>query len=123
MFTRQNILITCVLLVSAIVSIDSVADAKLAPDPTIFNVKTFGAVGDGVAMDTKALQDAIDACHANAGGIVWVPAGNYHIGTIRLKSNVTLSLDYGAALLGSQNIADYAIDLRRAREGNVHCLI
>ncbi|WP_082050797.1 glycoside hydrolase family 28 protein [Neotamlana sedimentorum] len=96
---------------------------KLSSKTAVFNVKTYGAVGDSIAMDTKAIQLAIDACNKAGGGKVWVPAGEYIIGTIKLKSNVTLSLDYGAYLLGSENIADYDTDLIEAREGNVHCLI
>ena len=103
--------------------LDVLEDKTAARKAKIFNVKTFGAVGDGVAMDTKALQAAIDACSDNKGGIVWIPAGGYHIGTIRMKSNVTLSLDSGATLLGSQKISDYATDLSVPREGGVHCLI
>ena len=92
-------------------------------DEDVFNVKSFGAIGDGVALDTKALQDAIDACHSNSGGTVWVPQGRYQIGTLRMKSNVTLSLDYGAHLLASQDLADYDTDLRVAAEGGRTCLI
>ena len=103
--------------------LDVLEDKTAARKAKIFNVKTFGAVGDGVAMDTKALQAANDACSDNKGGIVWIPAGGYHIGTIRMKSNVTLSLDSGATLLGSQKISDYATDLSVPREGGVHCLI
>ncbi|VGO13834.1 Exo-poly-alpha-D-galacturonosidase [Pontiella desulfatans] len=89
-----------------------------------FNVKEFGAVGDGLAMDTVALQKTIDACNAAGGGMVRVPPGQYHIGTIHLKSDVTLSLDHGAALLGSQNLADYPIDgLDDPREGGPRCLL
>ena len=88
-----------------------------------FNVRDYGAVGDSITLDTKAIQAAIDACTESGGGTVWIPAGKYHIGTIRLKSNITLSLDYGAYLLGSQNIADYDTDLPRPREGNSECLI
>ena len=92
--------------------------------PKIFNIKTYGAVGDGVAMSTAAVQKAIDACDAAGGGTVLVPAGDFVIGTIRLKSNMTLSLDYGASLLGSQNQEDYPTDkLRRAREGQSQCLL
>ena len=92
--------------------------------PKIFNIKTYGAVGDGVAMSTAAVQKAIDACDAAGGGTVLVPAGDFVIGTIRLKSNITLSLDYGASLLGSQNQEDYPTDkLRRAREGQSQCLL
>ena len=90
----------------------------------VFNVKTFGAKGDGDTLDTTAIQKTIDACSENKGGTVWVPPGNYPIGTIRLKSNVTLSLDYGATLLGSTKMADYSTEgLRPAREGNSECLL
>ena len=90
----------------------------------IFNVKDYGAIGDGVAMDTVALQKAIDVCSEAGGGTVWIPAGRFVIGTVQVKSNVTLSLDYGAELLGSQNKKDYPIDhLRPAREGNSECLL
>ena len=119
----KNVLIVCVLLMSAFVIGDSVAAAKFAPEPEIFNVRAFGAVGDGVTMDTKALQDAIDACTANRGGIVWIPEGRYHIGTIRMKSNVTLSLDHGAILLGSQKLSDYESLVKHNTEGFDTCLI
>lgn len=88
-----------------------------------FNIKDFGATGDSITLDTRAIQTAIDACTQSGGGLVRVPAGNYHIGTIHLKSNVTLSLDYGAVLLGSQNIRDYDDQLPKPREGGLHCLI
>nr|WP_236649396.1 glycosyl hydrolase family 28 protein [Rhodopirellula sp. SM50] len=75
-------------------------------------------------METQAIQDTIDACHRAGGGIVRVPAGSFQIGTIILKSNVTLSLDYGASLLGSTDVADYPTEnLSRPREGAAHCLI
>ena len=82
----------------------------------VANVRDFGAVGDSIILDTQAFQKTIDECTEAGGGVVWVPAGKYHIGTIILKNNVTLSLDYGAYLLGSQNLKDYRDDLRVARE-------
>ncbi|WP_236622413.1 glycosyl hydrolase family 28-related protein [Novipirellula maiorica] len=101
-----------------------VAAASKASEAKVFNIKNFGAVGDGVAMDTKAVQETIDACHDAGGGVVWVPAGDFQIGTIILKSDVTLSLDYGASLLGSINAADYPTEnLSKPREGAAHCLI
>ncbi len=113
----------CRLLVFAVAGMASAAWAGIAR-PKIVTIKSHGAVGDGVAMETKAVQKAIDACHAAGGGVVWVPAGDFVIGTIHLKSHITLSLDYGASLLGSRNQADYPTDkLRRAREGQSECLI
>ena len=116
-------MISRLLLVSVIVSMASVACAEIAK-PKIFNIKNYGAIGDGVTMETEAVQKAIDACHAVGGGTVWAPAGDFQIGTIILKSNITLSLDYGASLLGSQNLADYPTEgLDDPREGGPRCLI
>ncbi len=72
-----------------------------------FDVKAFGAVGDGVALETVSIQRAIDKAHANGGGVVTVPAGTYKIGSLVLKDQVELHLDGGAVLLGSPNIQDY----------------
>ena len=72
-----------------------------------FNVRDYGAAGNGEAKDTAAIQKAIDACSHARGGIVYFPAGTYLTGTIRLKSNVTLYLHAGATIQGSKHIADY----------------
>jgi polygalacturonase len=74
-----------------------------------FNVRTFGAVGDGTTKDTAAFQKALDACAAKGGGEVIVPAGNYLIGSIELKSHTTLRLEKDANLLGSPDLEDYPI--------------
>lgn len=90
----------------------------------IFNIKDHGAVGDGEAIETEAVQKTIDACHAAGGGTVRVPGGDYVIGTIILKSHVTLSLDHGAQLLGSTDVKDYPTEeLDNPREGDAYCLI
>jgi polygalacturonase len=73
---------------------------------SICNVRDFGAKGDGKSLDTRPLQAAIDAC-AQRGGTVYLGAGNYVSGTLRLRSHVTLKLDHGAVLSGSHNIRDY----------------
>lgn len=71
-----------------------------------FDVRAFGAVGDGETLDTAALQAAVNAAAVH-GGRVTVPAGTYRTGTVELKSRVTLDLRQGAVLLGSADIADY----------------
>ena len=70
------------------------------------SVKDFGAAGDGVTYDTKAVQAAIDYAAAQ-GGVVTVPAGTYLCGSIWLRSNVELHLDAGAVIKGSPDIKDY----------------
>jgi len=76
--------------------------------PFFTNPRDFGAAGDGLTTDTTALQAAIDTC-AEKGGTVWIPAGKYRTGSLFFRSNVTVHLDSGATLLGSENPADYPI--------------
>lgn len=73
----------------------------------IFNVLDYGAVGDGIVVNTTALNTTVDACHSAGGGRVCVPSGVYLTGTVVLKSNVTLYLEAGATILGSKSIRDY----------------
>jgi hypothetical protein len=68
---------------------------------------SFGARADGVAKDTGALQAAIDACATDGGGTVVLAHGTFLSGTIRLRSHVTLRIEPGATLRGSQDDADY----------------
>jgi hypothetical protein len=72
-----------------------------------YNVKAFGAKGDGVILDTRFIQAAIDKAYKNKGGVVIVPAGTYKVGTMILKDNVELHLEPGANLLGSPDYKDY----------------
>jgi hypothetical protein len=77
----------------------------------IYNIRTFGAKGDKTTLDTAAVQAAIDACAADGGGTVLVPAGTFTIGTLELKSNVTLHLAASGTLLGSADGKQYhAVD-------------
>jgi len=85
--------------------------------PGFVNVRDFGAVGDGESYDTEAIQSAIDACHEHGGGTVYFPAGYFVTGSIFLRSHITLHLDAGAALLGSQRASDYAL-IRSRWEGS-----
>lgn len=58
---------------------------------------------------TCALQAAVDACAAQGGGKVIVPPGEYSVGTIELRSHVTLEISGGAVLRGSSDLADYPV--------------
>ncbi len=73
----------------------------------------FGATGNGATPDTAAIQAAIDACANCGGGTVRIPAGRYLTGTLYLRDNITLHLDPGAVLLGSQNPNDYPLTMNR----------
>lgn len=73
-----------------------------------FDVRSFGAIGDGTNLDTSAFQKALDACAANGGSVI-VPSGRYLIGSIVLGNNTTLRLKQGANLIASSDIADYPV--------------
>ena len=90
--------------------------AKSTPTKkTVFPVTDYGAVADGKTLNTKAIQQAIDVCAAKGGGIVAFKPGPYLTGSLFLKKGVTLRLDKGVELLGSQSLADYPeIDTRVA---------
>src|SRR4051794_5243953 len=77
----------------------------------VYNIRDYGAKGDGKTLDTAALQAAVDACYHDGGGTVLVPAGNFHIGTVELRSNVTLHITASGKLLGSADGKQYhAVD-------------
>ena len=73
------------------------------------NVRDFGAVGDGVAKDTSAIQKALDECAGGGGGTVLVPDGVYLTGSLVLGRDTTLQLSSRASLVGSPDIADYPL--------------
>lgn len=70
------------------------------------DVKSHGAVGDGVALDTAAINRAIEAAAAGGGGTVRFPAGTYLSFSIRLRSHVSLALDHGATIIAAEPAAD-----------------
>ena len=80
---------------------------SLAADASVFDVRKFGAKGDGVVKDTAAVQQAIDAANAAGGGEVLLPKGTYLCGSVFLKSGVDFHLSEGAVLKGSPDPADY----------------
>ena len=90
----------------------------------VLNILDYGVVGDGETLNTESFQKAIDACADEGGGVLRVPSGEYVTGTIQIKSNVILSLEQGAFILGSTNHDDYPTEnLRPSREGQSHTLL
>jgi Pectate lyase superfamily protein len=81
-------------------------DRSIDREPANFNIKQYGAKGNGRTKDTTAIQAAIDAA-GRSGGTVYFPAGNYLSGTLQLRSFVRLYLDSGATLLASTDEADF----------------
>lgn len=71
----------------------------------MINILDFGAVGNGTALNTKAFEKAIAEAKKNC-GTVYVPAGTYLTGTIDLQG-VSLYLESGAVIKGSENLNDY----------------
>ncbi len=78
-----------------------------------FRVNDFGARGDSVTLDTRAIQAAINACFAQGGGVVTFAPGKYLTGSIYVLSNVRLQIDKGVKILGSQNLEDYPMIFTR----------
>ncbi|USQ98468.1 rhamnogalacturonidase [Caulobacter sp. RL271] len=72
-----------------------------SPTDHWFNIRDYGAVGDGARIDTTAINKAIAAAASHGGGTVYFPPGTYASYTLRLKSKVTLLLDVGAVLLAA----------------------
>jgi polygalacturonase len=85
---------------------DAKTDAPSAK--LVYDVRAYGAASDGKTLDSPAINKAIEACAGAGGGTVYVPAGTYLSGSIRLKSNIHLFIDAGATILGApQNMNAY----------------
>ena len=72
-----------------------------------FNVRDFGAVGDGTNKDMVAFQKTLDACAVSGGGEVIVPAGNYLIGSVQMGDRTILRLEKDCVIIGSGDTNDY----------------
>jgi polygalacturonase len=73
--------------------------------PVVYDVRAYGATGDGKTLDTDAVNKAIDAAAAAGGGTVLFPTGTYLCYSIRLKSNIELNLARGATILAADQPA------------------
>ena len=91
-----------------------------AQDPQpVYNASKFGIRSDGVTMNTRSIQFAIDWIAEQGGGTLRFWVGRYLTGSIHMKSNVTIELMEGAILVGSTNPWDYD----RLNATNDHALI
>lgn len=73
----------------------------------VYDVRAFGAPADGKTLATTCIQQAIDRCHADGGGVVLVPAGTYLVGTLNLRSNVEFRMETGAELRATLDLTQY----------------
>ncbi len=74
-----------------------------------FVITSYGAVGDGVTMNTAAFARAIGACHDAGGGSVIVPPGSYLTGPIQLVSHMALVVERGATIQASDKFSDFGL--------------
>jgi polygalacturonase len=74
-----------------------------------FNIVKFGAKADGVTLNTKAINNAINTCSNKGGGVVLVPAGFWLTGPIELKSNVNLHLQRNAILQTTDDLNQFSL--------------
>ncbi len=73
------------------------------------SIKKFGAVSDGYFLNTKSINDAINACNKKGGGVVLIPSGLWLSGPVVIKSNVNLHLAAGATLLFTNDKSQYPL--------------
>jgi len=83
------------------------SEIKAQAEPKVFNVREFGATGNGATLDTKAIQDSLDVCGKAGGGTVLFPAGTYLSQPLTLRTRTTVQLETGATLLATTNQSDF----------------
>lgn len=74
-----------------------------------FNILNYGAVADGMTLNSAAINKAIDACASQGGGTVLIPQGSFVTGPILMKSNINLHLDKGALVIFSSDFNQYPL--------------
>lgn len=76
----------------------------------VYDIRDFGAVGDGKTISSDAINAAIEKASLNGGGMIYIPAGEFLCYSIRLKSNIHLYLEQGAKLVAARPQADRGYD-------------
>ena len=94
--------------------------AALGLQAKVYNVRDFGAAGDGVQIDSPAINAAIEAAAAKGGGVIYFPKGVYSSYSIRLKDNITLRLDEGAVIKAAKPTAEQGYDIAEPNEWDMY---
>ncbi|ATC63641.1 exo-poly-alpha-D-galacturonosidase [Nibricoccus aquaticus] len=94
----RALILSALLATTSLTAAEPAVSTQTVAAPLHYDIRAFGATGDGQALDTDAINRAIEAAHAAGGGTVYFPAGTYLSFSIRLKSNLTLHLGAGATL-------------------------
>src|SRR5262245_3417594 len=79
----------------ALLAAENADDSHTRARDGVFNIRDYGAKGDGVTLNTVAINRALDACASTGGGQVLIPSGRYLSGTLHLRSHITLFLAPG----------------------------
>jgi len=84
-----------------------IATISIISKSAVYNVMDFGAKNNGFELTTPHIQNTIDICFLHGGGIVYVPWGEYLVGTLNLKSNVEFHLETGAVIKATTDLSQY----------------
>lgn len=92
-----------------LIVLSSICLLSCSEKSNIYNVRDYGAHNDGETLTTEQIQKAIDACAQNGGGMVYIPKGEFLVGTLNLKSNVNFHMETGAILKATTDLSQYQI--------------
>ncbi|HYC28164.1 MAG TPA: glycoside hydrolase family 28 protein, partial [Chitinophagaceae bacterium] len=114
MTIRTNVLrlLTAIMVIACVpVAAQQKLPAVLAPafKKDTFNIIKYGAVADGITLNTQSINNAIEACSKKGGGVVLVPTGMWLTGPVVLKSNVNLHLQRNAVLQFTDDFSQYPL--------------
>lgn len=110
---KKNLILVVLLLLTVGIFSQKKTDLPTATLPKFnkdtVSIKKYGAIADGQTLNTKCINDAIEAVHKKGGGVVIVPPGLWLTGPIVLKSNINLHLRDGATLLFTKDFDQYPL--------------
>ena len=123
-FPTASLIAVCALAISGALPCPSSAQTPAVSPPSgatspinsDYNIREFGAVGDGKTLDSDAINRAIEAAAKAGGGTIRVPAGTYLSLSIRLKSNIRLHLDAGATIEAAKGTPESGYDAPEAND-------